>query len=80
MTLTKTLPVRQWYVRLERVHDEAAALEAWRQMVRAQGWSTVGEPEIVHDGTPAVVGKIVQHPGLTVNPEAWDVVVYADQD
>lgn len=72
---TKTLPVREWYVRLERVADEEAALDAWRCLVKAQGWSAVGEPEVIHDGaTPAVVGRLVEHPGLSVNP---DPKVYA---
>lgn len=73
--MTKTLPVREWYVRLERVHDEAAALDAWRSLVIAQGWSPVGEPWIVHDATPAVVGRLVQHPGLTVRADASQVVL-----
>lgn len=76
--MTKTLPVQQWYVRLERVHDEVAALEAWRQLVRAQGWSAVGEPEVMHDGaTPGVIGRVVEFPNLTVNPEAWSVTLPA---
>lgn len=74
---TQTLPIREWYVRLERVHDEAAALDAWRSMVKAQGWSAVGDPWIVQDGTPAVVGRLVQHPDLTVSPDAFDVVLPA---
>lgn len=75
--MRKTLPVRKWYVRLERVHDEAAALDAWRSLIKAQGWSAVGEPEVIHDGaTPAVVGRIIEHPDVVVSPDAWDVVVY----
>jgi hypothetical protein len=78
-THTTTLTVREWYVRLERIVDEEAALEAWRLLIRAQGWSPVGEPWIVRDGAdPAVVGRLVQHPNLTVNPDAHHVVVYPD--
>jgi hypothetical protein len=73
--MSKTIPIREWYVRLERVHDESAAFEAWRQLVIAQGWSPVGDPWIVRDGAdPAVVGRLVQHPGLTVSPDAHHVV------
>ena len=73
--MSKTIPIREWYVRLERVHDEGAAFEAWRQLVIAQGWSPVGDPWIVRDGAdPAVVGRLVQHPGLTVSPDADHVV------
>lgn len=71
----RILRVREWYVRLERLHDEDAAFEAWRSLVRAQGWSPVGDPWIVQDGTPAVVGRLVRHPGLAVRPtsanEVW---------
>lgn len=74
--MSKVIPIREWYVRLERVHDEAAAVEAWRQLVVAQGWSPVGDPWIVRDGADAaVVGRLVQHPGLPVNPDARQVVL-----
>jgi small ligand-binding sensory domain FIST len=73
--MSQTLPVREWYVRLEHVRDSEAAFEGWRQLVIAQGWSPVGDPWIVRDGAdPAVVGRLVQHPGLTVNPDARHVV------
>jgi len=45
-------------------------------MVRAQGWSPVGEPEVGSDGAdPFVIGKVVQYPGLTVEPNAQNIVV-----
>jgi hypothetical protein len=78
----RILPVKQWYVRLERVHDEESALDAWRALVKAQGWSAVGDPEVVrHDdprhkeGTPFVIGLVVEHPGLTVRHDARQVVL-----
>src|SRR5690349_4281570 len=73
---SKVLPVKKWYVRFERIHDEALALDAWRQMVRAQGWSPVGDPEVGSDGAdPFVIGKVVRYPGLTVSPAAQIIVV-----
>jgi hypothetical protein len=74
--MTRILHVRKWYVRLEQVRDGEAARQAWHLLVIAQGWSPVGEPSVTHDGaTPAVVGGIVEHPGLTVNPDARHVEV-----
>lgn len=65
--ITRTLPVQKFYIRLERVRDEEAAREMWRQYVLAHGWSRVGEPEVLrHDdprhreGTPFVIGKVVK--------------------
>lgn len=75
---TKTLPVLKWYIRFERIHDEAVALLAWRNMVIAQGWSPVGDAEIASDEAGEfAIGKVVKHSGLNVSPDAWDVVVYA---
>ena len=63
----RTLPVEKFYIRLERVHDEEAACEMWRQYLLAHGWSKVGEPTVVrgddpdnHEGTPFVIGKVVR--------------------
>lgn len=70
-------PVQEFYIRLERVRDEEAAREMWRQYVLAHGWSRVGEPEVLrHDdprhreGTPFVIGKVVKtDEPLVLNPE-----------
>ena len=80
--MTKTLPVQVFYIRLERVRDEAAALEMWRQYVLAHGWSRVGEPEVLrHDdprhreGTPFVIGKVVKtDESLVLNPDLRDAL------
>lgn len=73
----RTLPVEQFFIKLERVRDEEAAREMWRQYVLAHGWSRVGEPEVVrHDdpcnneGQPFVIGKVVRtDEPLTLNPD-----------
>ena len=73
----RTLPIQEFYIRLERVRDEEAAREMWRQYVLAHGWSRVGEPEVVrHDdprhreGTPFVIGKVVKTDDpVTINPD-----------
>jgi hypothetical protein len=75
--MTRTLPVKEFYIRLERVRDTEAAAEMWRQYVRAHGWSKVGEPEVVrhddprnHEGTPFVIGKVVRtDEPLELSPE-----------
>ena len=80
--ITKTLPVKKFYLRLERVRDEEAAREAWRQYVRAHGWSRVGEPEVLrHDdprhgeGTPFVIGKVVEtDEPLELSPDLKDAL------
>ncbi len=77
MTNMRTLPVQEFYIRLERVQDEAAALEMWRQYALAHGWSRVGEPEVVRhndprhrEGTPFVIGRVVKTDDpLTLNPD-----------
>jgi hypothetical protein len=69
MNNTKALPIRKWMVSLEDIADEAAALDGWRLLIRAQGWSPVGEPQVISNpqfGEYAVVGRVVQYPGLTV--------------
>lgn len=74
--LSQVIPVKKWYLRFENIADEAEALDAWRQMVRAQGWSPVGDPEVGSDGAdPFIIGRVVQHPGLTVDPNAQNIVV-----
>lgn len=73
----KALPIKEFYIRLERVYDEEAAREMWRQYVLAHGWSRVGEPEVVrgddpsnHEGTPFVIGKVVRtDEPLTLRPD-----------
>lgn len=73
----RTLPIQEFYIRLERVRDEEAACEMWRQYVLAHGWSRVGEPEVLrHDdprhreGMPFVIGKVIKtDEPLTINPD-----------
>lgn len=72
-----TLNIKEFFIKLERVVDEEAALEMWRQYVLAHGWSRVGEPEVVrHDdgrnreGQPFVIGKLVRtNKSATLNPD-----------
>ncbi len=75
---TRALPVLRWYLRFEQVHDEAAALEAWRQMTRAQGWSPAGEPQMGRDEMGRfAIGEVVKYPGLTVRAGVSHIVVPA---
>lgn len=62
------LPVESWVLSgLEHVVDEGKALEAWRLLVLAQGWSQVGEPEI---WGRRVAGRVVKYPNVSV-PEGF---------
>lgn len=73
----RTLPIKEFYIRLERVRNEEAALEMWRQYVLAHGWSRVGQPEVIRtadprwrEGTPFVIGKVVEtDEPLELNPD-----------
>ena len=62
-------PVLKWFFRVERVEDEAQAVAGWIALVRAQGWSPIGEPQIVHDGDFAIVGRLIKVAGLDVSPD-----------
>ena len=75
--LTEAIPVKKWFVRLEApIVDEQEAREAWVHLVRAQGWSPVGEPQVVHhEDAGALVGRVVQYPGLTVSPDIRDAIL-----
>lgn len=66
---TKVLPVRKWVVKLAVGSDADLAREGWLNLIRAQGWSPVGEAEYVEQaefGEAAVYGRVVEYPGLTV--------------
>ncbi len=75
--ITKTLNIEEFFIKLERVRDEQAALEMWRQYVLAHGWSRVGEPEVVRhndarnrEGQAFVIGRLVKtDEPMTINPD-----------
>ena len=79
---TRTLPVEQWVIRLESpVVDDGAALDGWLSLVRAQGWSPVGEAETVTNNLIAenlvntyVMGRVVRYPGLTVSDDIRNAI------
>jgi hypothetical protein len=66
---TEDLTIQQWVVHLDTVEDAGVARDGWLNLIRAQGWSPVGDPEVV-EGPPGrgwdVAGKLVRHPGLTI--------------
>lgn len=66
---TRELPIQQWAMQFEVVVDEAAALDAWRLAVKAQGWSAVGDPKIAKWEVPHVVGLVIAAPDLNVEVE-----------
>ena len=71
MNNLKTIPVRKWVVRLDSEPvDHGAALDGWMSLIRSQGWSPVGKPEVVSNaqyGEFGIVGKVVEYPGLTLD-------------
>lgn len=77
--LNRAIPVQKWAVTLEAVHDEQAAIEAWHALVRAQGWSPVGEPEVIQSAS-IVVGRLVRYPGLTVSHDVRDAILVPPGD
>ena len=73
MSNDTTLPVLKWKIVLESVADAKMAREGWLSWIRSQGWSPVGEPEVLQRPEYAdfvVIGKIVKHPGLTIAASA----------
>lgn len=60
----KTVPVEKYQIVLgSGPIDERQALEGWELIVRSQGCTPVGEPEIIRDeftGFQAVIGKLVR--------------------
>lgn len=67
--MSQAVPVQKWVVEVEQIVDEDAALDAWRSLVRAQGWSPVGEPKVIRGDFPRIVGRLVKYPGLTVSAD-----------
>lgn len=68
------LPVETYGIRFAfQIKDEAAAKEAWRQLVKASGCSIITDPvlreeyDISHDETITVIeGAVVAHPNVPV--------------
>ena len=90
---TVRLPVKTYGVRFAfQVTDEEAAKEAWRQLVKASGCSTIADPvvrevyDISHDETTTVIeGKVVDHPNIPgpqvlCNPNYLDVHILEGPD
>lgn len=72
--LTRAVPVEKWGLTLDNpIVDEAAALEGWHRLVRAQGWSPVGGPEVIGN-EHAVIGRVVRYPGITVTADIRNAI------
>lgn len=80
--MTRTVPVEKYLIPLHGTGqvDVPMAREGWCSIVRAQGWTPVGEPEVVLDdahGQRAVVGRLIRAdlPGVTINGDITNSVV-----
>lgn len=72
--MSDTLPVREHFLRFDKMASEDRAKDAWRAYVEAHGWTVVGEgAEIrkVPEGWVAV-GRLIQ------TSETLDVKINAD--
>lgn len=61
----KTVNIEKYLIRLDEAVevDEALAREGWKLIIRAQGWTPVGDPEVVREpevGMCGVIGKLVR--------------------
>ena len=72
--MSEVLPVREHYLRFEKMADEQRAKDAWCAYVEAHGWTVVGEDAEIRKVPEGWVasGRLIQ------TSETLDVVIPAD--